>query len=120
MKIILSMTCLLISMNISAQDKNELLKKMEQVCSEYSSSSSLVDTEFYYNIDEKILNLGTERFDLNRTKIIYSDHKPENEPIIHMLRFSSSIKNSHTSYFFKTKKSVYQIIDLIHKLKKLK
>lgn len=115
------------SLNLQAQNKEEIIKELKNVFSIHSTSSGFKNTEIYYNSGEKILDIGYYLIDLKITKIIYESTKDE-EGTIHLLSFScenlaNCIKTdadpaAAVSAFFDNKKSVYEAIDLIYELKK--
>lgn len=118
MKLILVAIISLITLNVNAQSKDEIIKELESVLKTHCESSQLKNAEIYYNTEERILDFG-ERYDLDTTKLTYEFVGTSEEPI-HILQFvRDSNPNSSTGFFFDSKKSVYRVLDLIYLLKKL-
>jgi hypothetical protein len=118
MRLILVTIISLITLNINAQSKDEIINELESVLKEHCISTDLKNAEIYYNSEEKIFDFG-HRYDLNTTKLTYEFTGTAKEPI-HMLEFvRESHPNSSTGFFFDSKKSVYRVLDLIYLLKKL-
>ncbi|PTX62614.1 hypothetical protein C8N46_1029 [Kordia periserrulae] len=118
MKLILVTIISLITLNIHAQSKDEIILELQSVLKEHCISTQLKNAEIYYNTEEKILDFG-QRYDLNTTKLTYEFAGTASDPI-HMLQFVRyENPNSSLSFFFDSKKSVYRVLDLIYALKKL-
>ncbi|MBC8754816.1 hypothetical protein H2O64_09050 [Kordia sp. YSTF-M3] len=118
MRLILVTIISLITLNIHAQSKDEIIKELESVLKSHCVSTDLKNAEIYYNTEEKIFDFG-ERYDLDTTKITYEFVGTSEEPIYILQFVRDSNPNSSTGFFFDSKKSVYQVLDLIYSLKKL-
>ncbi|EDP96430.1 hypothetical protein U8527_09975 [Kordia algicida OT-1] len=118
MKVLIVAIISMITLNIHAQSKDEIIDELQKVLKEHCISTQLKNAEIYYNTGEKILDFGL-RYDLDTTRLTYEFAGTASEPI-HMLQFVRDAKpNSSTSFFFDNKKSVYHVLDLIYALKKL-
>jgi len=118
MKLLLVAIISLITFNIHAQSKDEIINELESVLKVHCESDDLKNADIYYNTEEKILDFG-ERYDLDTTKLTYEFMGTSEEPI-HILQFvRDSNPNFSTGFFFDSKKSVYRVLDLIYSLKKL-
>lgn len=107
-----------ITLSVNAQSKDEIINDLEKICTEHCISNSLKNAEIYYNSFEKILDFGN-KYNLKTTKITYEFAGTFDDPI-HMLQFvREETPNTSTGYFFDSKKSVYQVIDLIYLLSRL-
>lgn len=116
MRLVLFTFILLNALNLNAQSKREILKELDSIVKENCTSLNLKDAEIYYNIDEKIFDFGSDyQYDLNDTKITY-----EKEGITHFLVLARKRGTGSQQWIsFNSKKSVYDVIDLIHALKNL-
>lgn len=118
MRLLLVIIISLITLNINAQSKDEIINKLESVLKAHCESTDLKNAEIYYNTEEKILDFG-HSYNLTTTKLTYKFVGTPEEPI-HILQFvRDSNPNSSTGFFFNSKKSVYRVLDLIYSLKKL-
>jgi hypothetical protein len=118
MRLILVTIISLITLNINAQSKDEIIKELESELKSHCASNNLKNAEIYYNTEEKIFDFG-HSYNLTTTKLTYKFEGTEQEPY-HLLQFvRDSQPNSSTAFFFDSKKSVYRVLDLIYLLKKL-
>lgn len=118
MRLVLVTIISLITLNINAQSKSEIIKELESVLKKHCISNDLKNAEIFYNTGEKIFDFG-ESYNLATTKLTYQFEGTLEEPI-HILKFVRDSKpNSYTGFFFDSKKSVYRVLDLIYLLKKL-
>lgn len=116
MRLILITLVLLNTLNLTAQTKDEIITDLEKVFNEHSiMKSSEKNAEIYYNIEEKILDInGFGTIDLIKNKIIYAMNGES-----HSLRIIRQDNFTQANIYFENKKSIYEVIDLIHLLKKI-
>ncbi len=118
MRLLLVTIISLITLNINAQSKDEIINELESVLKEHCISTDLKNAEIFYNTEEKIFDFN-HSYNLNTTKLTYRFEGTAEDPI-HILQFvRESHPNSSTGFFFDSKKSVYRVLDLIYSLKKL-
>lgn len=118
MRLILVTIISLIALNVNAQSKDEIINELESVLKKHCISSQLKNAEIFYNTEERILDFG-DRYDLDTTKLTYEFAGTSSDPMYLLQFVRDSHPNSSTSFFFKSKKSVYRVLDLIYLLKKL-
>lgn len=116
MRYILIIFFLLNGLNLAAQTKAEIIHNLEKTFKSHSSNDNLKNVEFFYNTEEKILDFG-HVFDLNTTKITYYGGKTPNV-IINALKFEK-LDSTGVYFPFDSKKSAYEVMDLIYQLKKI-
>jgi hypothetical protein len=128
MKTIIPLILCVITFNLTAQNKKDLIDELKVVLTEHSESTTYKNSDIFYNLDEKILHIGKDVFELDNIKITYKLFSDE-EGDIHILSFdcengincinSNSEMISATNVFFNSKKSIFKVIDLISNLKRL-
>lgn len=125
-----------ISVSSFSQNKNDILVELENKISEHIEISK-DDIKIYYSVSEKILDFETKfesyqglQVPLGNTSIIYEYNLSNEGEDWHRLTFkckdsSECMKNKisknvkSVSIVFPSKRLVYEIIDLIYKLKQI-
>lgn len=128
MKTIILLILCVTTFNLTAQNKKDLIDELKVVLTEHSESTAYKNADIFYNLDEKILHIEKDVFDLDNIKVTYKLITDE-EGDIHILSFdcedgincinSNSEMISATNVFFNSKKSIFKVIDLISNLKRL-
>ena len=117
MRLLLFTLLLISSVSLNAQSKSEILNELDSIVKEHCTTLGLRDAEIFYNSEEKIFDFGSRyQYDLNDTKITY-----ETEYEKHFLVFArkTDTDSGQQLFSFDSKKSVYEVIDLIYLLKKI-
>jgi hypothetical protein len=128
MKTLIPLILCVITFNLTAQNKKDLIDELKVVLTEHSESTAYKNSDIFYNLDEKILHIGKDVFELDNIKITYKMVSDEEEDI-HILSFdcensincinSNSEMISATNVFFNSKKIIFKVIDLISNLTRL-
>lgn len=135
MKTLLLLLTLTFTISSYSQSKDEILTEIENILKQQTIKSNDYKVTVYYNIEEKILDfdeIGEANkgliFKLDKTAIKYESNPYHKDT--HYLKISCKdnsgcmeSKDSQTvsslTRAFASKKIVYELIDLIHQLRKL-
>lgn len=135
MKTLFLLLALTFSIGLQSQSKSEILNNIENILKQQTIKSDDYKVTVYYNVEEKILDFD-EIGELNKGLILQLNNisiKYESNPYhkdTHYLKISCKENNgcieskdsqtiSSLTRAFASKKIVYELIDLIHQLRKL-
>lgn len=133
MKLLITIFISLITSISYSQEKQEIISKLRETFKNHCISTVYRDSDILYNSEEKILELGDDRIDLDLTNFSYRKTREDNsqgiEEEVHILEFTcldgsnTCIKNhrnrvsSSAGALFDEKEYVYKVIFLIYQLK---
>ena len=126
MKLIFLFIILFIGSNTYSQDKDQLLLELKNLFTEHCKSIDKSNFKDYYNIEEKILDIG-ESIPLKLVTYKYIKHENKGV-VVHTLEFKCQNGDNcitqgkypdanGSGYIFDSKENVYKAIDIIYKLK---